>query len=265
MGETRIEHKSDDKKFAAEIEGRESFLSYERRNGALDLKHTFVDEADRGGGVAADLVDTALRFADENDLKVVPSCSYVETYIERHPEWKKLTKEDSSSLKHAHERSSGKLKQYWPVVLLVLYSGWLGGILSLGAESGLREFMHYFMGAFLIGFSFFKLLDLKGFQESYGEYDLIAARYSQYGWFYPFIELALGSAFITFFLPVVTYSLTALIMAVSSAGVIAAVFSSKKDLQCACMGTVLDVPLSSVAIFEDVAMLLMSLTMLFLI
>ena len=51
-------------------------------------------------------------------------------------------------------------------------------------------------------FHFFKLLNLKGFAESYSMYDVIAKKWSSWGYVYAFIELALGIAFLTGFNPI---------------------------------------------------------------
>ena len=55
---------------------------------------------------------------------------------------------------------------------------------------------------------------------------------------------------------------TAIIMAVSLAGVLLAVLS-KSSIRCACLGTVFQLPMSTVSIIEDGLMLAMALFMLF--
>ena len=60
---------------------------YTRRDGALDLHHTLVPEAFRGRGIAAQLAKEALEYARASGLKVIPSCSYIATYLDRHPEY----------------------------------------------------------------------------------------------------------------------------------------------------------------------------------
>ncbi|MFT2009946.1 GNAT family N-acetyltransferase [Pontibacter sp. 13R65] len=56
----------------------------------LDFTHTFVPESARGKGIADALIKEGLRFAAENNYKVIASCPAVATYIERHPEYKEL-------------------------------------------------------------------------------------------------------------------------------------------------------------------------------
>lgn len=56
----------------------------------IEIYRTFVPDALRGQGVAAQLNKAALAFAEENKLKVVPVCSYTAGYISKHPEFEHL-------------------------------------------------------------------------------------------------------------------------------------------------------------------------------
>ena len=53
----------------------------------LDLEHTFVPPNARGAGVGATLAKAALDFARENGYRVIPSCSFIQTYLVQHPEY----------------------------------------------------------------------------------------------------------------------------------------------------------------------------------
>jgi len=59
---------------------------YVRGEGTLILAHTFVPPELRGRGLAERLVRVALDYARAERLRVVPSCSYVAAFVERHPE-----------------------------------------------------------------------------------------------------------------------------------------------------------------------------------
>ena len=63
--------------------------------------------------------------------------------------------------------------------------------------------------------------------------------------------------------PQFTYLATILLAAISAVGVIKALREGL-DTRCACMGTILNVPLSSVTLSEDILMGLMAFIMLFL-
>jgi hypothetical protein len=120
-----------------------------------------------------------------------------------------------------------------------------------------QEMMRFFMGGFFMAFSFFKILDLRGFASAYRSYDLIAQALPSYGFVYPFIELTLGLSYVAGTWPLETNVLTALVMTVSLMGVVKAVLS-RQLIRCACLGTVFNLPMSTVTIFEDTLMLGMS-------
>ncbi len=58
----------------------------------INLYHTFTDPALRGKGLAAQVVRAALEFAKKNNLKVIPTCSYVQSFIAKNDEYKELVK-----------------------------------------------------------------------------------------------------------------------------------------------------------------------------
>ena len=66
------------------------FLVYRLGDGVITLVHTEVDPAHEGQGHAATLARGALDDARSRGLRVVPSCPYVASYIEKHPEYADL-------------------------------------------------------------------------------------------------------------------------------------------------------------------------------
>ena len=62
------------------------FIDYRLADGVIDLVHTEVPEELSGQGHAATLARGALADARERGLRVVPSCPYLASYIEKHPE-----------------------------------------------------------------------------------------------------------------------------------------------------------------------------------
>lgn len=152
-------------------------------------------------------------------------------------------------------------KTYWPLILVFLYI--VGGV-AIGQLMGGWDWMaamSMFMGLFFVTFSFFKMLDLEGFAMSYYSYDIVAQKWMGYGYIYPFIELALGIAYLTHFEPVITNSVTLVVMTVSTIGVLRSVLRKSK-FKCACLGTVFNLPMSTVTLVEDGLMVVMAATML---
>jgi cation transport ATPase len=150
---------------------------------------------------------------------------------------------------------------YKPLIILLVYL--VLGSMMAAAPHDIMGLMHYFMAGFFLAFSFFKMLDLRGFADAYRSYDLIAKAVPAYGFVYPFLELGLGLAYLDpgDVSPVFVYGFTVLLMAVSLAGVLKAVLS-KTAIRCACLGTVFNLPMSTVTIIEDGLMLAMAVVML---
>lgn len=117
------------------------------------------------------------------------------------------------------------------------------------------------MAGFFLAFSFFKMLDLQGFADSYRMYDILARKFPFWAKLYPFVELGLGIAFLINLSPVMINLVTLLVMLVSIVGVIQSVLN-RKAIQCACLGAVFNLPMSTVTIVEDGWMILMSIVML---
>lgn len=160
------------------------------------------------------------------------------------------------------EQTKSWLATYKPVLLIFAY---ITGITLLvewmqGGFSWMR-WMNHFMAGFFLVFSFFKLLNLKGFAESYSMYDIVAKKWNGWGYVYGFIELALGIAFLTGFNPIVTNATTFVVMTVSIIGVLQSVLNKRK-IKCACLGDVFNLPMSTITIIEDALMIGMSGVML---
>lgn len=130
-----------------------------------------------------------------------------------------------------------------------------------GADWDWMRWMHDFMGFFLVVFSMFKFFDMQGFADGFQMYDLLAKPFRPYAYVYPFIELGLGLGYLSHWHPTVIYSATLGVMVFGSLGVINALRKGL-DLKCACMGSILKVPLSTVALLEDVGMAAMAAAML---
>ena len=148
---------------------------------------------------------------------------------------------------------------------IYLIFGYVAGVASLveAAAGGfdIMAWMGHFMAGFFLVFSFFKLLDVRGFAAGYATYDEVAKRVPAYGFVYPFIELALGLAYLVAPMNVFTNMATFLVMGVSSIGVIKQVLKNAQ-FQCACLGTIFKLPLSKVTLVEDLLMVAMSVAML---
>jgi len=66
---------------------------YRLEGNLMIFTHTWVPPELRGHGVAGKLIREGLEYARREGKRVVPQCSYVETYLRRHPEYADLRAE----------------------------------------------------------------------------------------------------------------------------------------------------------------------------
>jgi len=152
------------------------------------------------------------------------------------------------------------VQQLFPLFLIFGYITIAAVLLHVNAwdTSG---FMLDFMGLFYVVFSFFKLLDIRGFQRSFQMYDPLAKVLPAYGWIYPFLEVGLGLLFLMRFEVEIALIVTIVLLGTTTIGVIQ-VLLAKKTIQCACLGTVLKLPMTKATFIENSIMLIMAIWML---
>jgi cation transport ATPase len=165
-----------------------------------------------------------------------------------------------SALHHneAAEQAKGWIETYKPILLIFFYISLVTLLVQFTNQKfDAMQWMQHFMAGFFLVFSFFKLLNLKVFAESYVMYDVLAMLLPAWAYIYAFTELALGIAFLINFNPLITNSVTFVVMSISIIGVFQSVLNKKK-IQCACLGAVFNLPMSTVTIIEDALMIAMS-------
>jgi copper chaperone CopZ len=165
-----------------------------------------------------------------------------------------------TSVNKSQEVEKSKLQQLTPLFLILGYIT-VASVLLNYQNWNLREAMFDFMGLFYIVFSFFKLLDLKGFPDSFRMYDPLAKVFPVYGWIYPFIETALGLMFLMRFQTDIALVATIIVLGMTTIGVTRTLLS-KKTIQCACLGTALKLPMTQATFIENAIMLIMAFWML---
>ena len=158
-------------------------------------------------------------------------------------------------------REESKLQQLKPLLLIFLYLFAAAFLLNY-KDWNTSDAMLDFMGLFYIVFSFFKLLDMKGFPESFRMYDPFAKMIPIYGWLYPFIELALGLMLLMRFEITAALITTIAILGITTIGV-SKTLLDKKSIRCACLGTALKLPMTEATFIENVIMLVMGGVLLF--
>ncbi|AHM61087.1 hypothetical protein D770_14165 [Flammeovirgaceae bacterium 311] len=83
----KVVHLPEQNMFVIELEGEKAYLEYEQaKDGTFMIMHTEVPPAHGGKGHAASLAEAALLYAEETNMKVMPYCTYMATYLRRHQE-----------------------------------------------------------------------------------------------------------------------------------------------------------------------------------
>ena len=160
------------------------------------------------------------------------------------------------------EKFTSKIIEYFSskktlllALLLVLISS-----LSLQVSKDnfeLNEWMISYMGIFFLIFSFLKLIDVKGFSGSFKKYDLISKIIPGFAITYPFLELFLALAFLSSYFLITSYIMTLIFMTSQFFGVFISL-QKKEVIKCACMGSSINIDISTLTLIENLVMILMS-------
>jgi predicted GNAT family acetyltransferase len=86
-------HDETDHLFVAEVDGHQATVSYRQVDETtLDFQSTYVPHVLRGRSIGTRVVRYALDYAREKGLRVIPSCWFVGSVVERHPEYRDVLK-----------------------------------------------------------------------------------------------------------------------------------------------------------------------------
>lgn len=163
---------------------------------------------------------------------------------------------------HDQPKKKDNFVPLFVIISLIIISVAVTGVSdALQGHFAWQHLMQKFMAGFFLVFSGFKLLDLKGFVQGYSQYDLITQKWRGYGYMYPFIELSLGLLYLIGLNSGLLHIVTAVLMTVSGIGVVRKL-AKKEIFTCACLGTLLNVPLTKITVIENFGMAIMALLML---
>ncbi len=234
------------------------------------MKHTYSITGMTCQGCVASVQEQLSQVDGVQEVQVDLKKGEAEITMTQHVPFKSL--ESALSIKygiqekgdHHMEMSLPKEASKWvqlrPLFLIFTYLFAAAFLLNF-KDWNLGEAMLDFMGLFYIVFSFFKLLDLKGFPESFRMYDPLAKLVPAYGWVYPFIELGLGLLFLMRIQIQFALVATIVILGITTFGVTKTLLD-KKSIRCACLGTALNLPMTEATFIENAIMLVMAIWML---
>ena len=77
-------------RFEFHIGDQVAVADYQINGTEISLPHVGVPKALEGQGIASELVLAVLKNIEGRELKLIPICPFVVSYVQRHPEWKKL-------------------------------------------------------------------------------------------------------------------------------------------------------------------------------
>ena len=152
-----------------------------------------------------------------------------------------------------------KIKQLKPLFIILAYISITSLLLNFKNWNSTNAMLD-FMGLFYIIFSFFKILDIKGFSISFRMYDPLAKKVPLYGIIYPFIEILLGIMFLTRIEVELAIILTIIVLGITTIGVTQTLLN-KKSISCACLGTTLKLPMTEATFIENALMIIMAFSL----
>lgn len=94
-----VRHNSDKRKFYAIVDHLECYLEYSEKGPTmLDYHLVFVPVPLRERKIASQITEEALRYAQKNNYQVIPTCSFVDWYIDHHHEYAKIRVQDLNEI-----------------------------------------------------------------------------------------------------------------------------------------------------------------------
>lgn len=169
----------------------------------------------------------------------------------------RIQEQNKAEVEPATATQKSKWVQLRPLFLIFGYL-FAASFLLHYPNGNTRAAMLDFMGFFYLVFSFFKLLDVKGFSGSFRMYDPLAKVVPAYGWVYPFLELGLGMLLLLRVALPLALVTTVVVLGITTVGVTQTLLD-KRSIRCACLGTALSLPMTEATFIENVIMLGMAL------
>jgi predicted GNAT family acetyltransferase len=87
---SKVSNNEAESRYELKADGGSAFAAYRVEGDEVAFDHTVVPESLEGQGIGSALVKGALEDVRARGLKVVPLCSFVKGWIDRHPEARDL-------------------------------------------------------------------------------------------------------------------------------------------------------------------------------
>lgn len=90
--EQKVINNESEARFEYHDDGHVAIAGYQLKPDVIVLTHTEVPKELGGRGIGNKLAIAALEYARANDLRVIPLCPFMASFIEKHPEYKELVR-----------------------------------------------------------------------------------------------------------------------------------------------------------------------------
>ncbi|WP_047246601.1 GNAT family N-acetyltransferase [Maribacter thermophilus] len=84
-------------RYEARVENAIAKIEYTKKEDKIYLTHTEVPQSLAGKGIGSKLISKVLEDIEQKQLKLIPLCSFVASYLQRYPEWNKLVIQDANT------------------------------------------------------------------------------------------------------------------------------------------------------------------------
>lgn len=85
-----VRKNDEEKRFEVNVDGHLALVEFIETKSLITYTHTEVPQALEGQGIGSLLARTALDYAREQGLEVLPLCPFILAYIRRHPEYRDI-------------------------------------------------------------------------------------------------------------------------------------------------------------------------------
>ena len=133
----------------------------------------------------------------------------------------------------------------------------LGSNGAFASISPVKAFASQFIGIFFVVFAFLKILNLTSFVPGFSRYDVFAKRWKNYAYFYPFIQLSIGTSIFVFPQQRFIYLASLFVSSMVLVGVVVSLLNNEKpngDYQ----GNFIKIPLKTLLVIEGGFMFVIS-------
>jgi uncharacterized protein len=89
-----VEHNERQNRFEMKVEGGTAVAAYSREGNSITFTHTEVPQESEGKGVGSAIAKSALDYARDQKLEVVPMCAFIAAYIRGHHEYASLVPDE---------------------------------------------------------------------------------------------------------------------------------------------------------------------------